>query len=88
VRQGQTPEKKGEPILYYGKVLRVPHGADLTQMLADADPGTLLEDLPDCEYVPGGFIEHYELYDRETNELVIVWRVPFREKKSNATHSA
>ena len=80
-KEGLTPEKEGKPILYYGRVMRVPSGTDVVETVKAVDLAEMLDGIEGGEYVPGGTMEHYEVIDRDTGDLLIMWRVPFREKK-------
>jgi hypothetical protein len=66
---------------YFGLVRRVPKGADIT--------AALFEDLEKLtkprmahgffgEPVPGEPFERYEVYDVETEDFLMMYRVPFR----------
>ncbi len=83
-QKGITQARTGEALRYYGKVTRIPReelgkGSALTY---DAHPEELLQDLKDAEPVAGGTVEQYEVEDMETGDLLIMWRVPYRQKPS------
>jgi hypothetical protein len=93
VRQGHTAASSDEPVLYYGVVRRLPHDyseqAGQEEAAIDAfmakylpDLEKIVEDIAGGEFVPGGVVEAYECFDRETDEVVIMWRVPYRSKQA------
>jgi len=71
-------------VVYYGKVYRVrtphtkpPGGAHRLKLEARMLE-ELLKERPGCEPVPGAPIERYEVFDRDTGNCFIMWRVPYQ----------
>src|SRR3954471_24194632 len=66
---------------YFGFVRRVPKGADVTAaMFADLEELTRPRMVHGFlgEPVPGEPFERYEVFDVETEDLLVMYRVPFR----------
>lgn len=89
-------ERTKAEIRYFGITKRIPVGAfpkTLTELRVralewDESPEGIRRDLPDSlpvsmqgwEPIPGGTVERYEAFDRETGDLLVFWRVPCRRK--------
>jgi len=71
------PEKD---IVYYGAVIRIPYskvGTD-EQDEYEVDPTSLYSAIREKgEPVSGGIIERYEVFDVATQDLIIMFRIPF-----------
>lgn len=75
------------PIRYFGKVYRIPasqHGS-LQQIEWELTPGELRGDItaPDGtthESVEPGIIERFEVIDRESGDVWVMYRIPFQEQ--------
>ena len=83
-QKGITQARTRESLRYYGKVIRIPREelGKASALTYDADPEELLQDLKDAEPVLGGIVEQYEVVDMETGDLLIMLRVPYRQKPS------
>jgi len=75
---------KGD-MVYFGKIYRVPRAAygKMEQAVLDGletDPEDLLIDIGDAEPVQGAIIERYEVFDQDTEDILVMWRIPYRKK--------
>lgn len=83
--RGITAAQADIPVVYYGKILKVPGrlmGA--AQVKMTTDPKTFLRTLPDEVPYPNGVIERYEIRDIDTGDLMVMWRVPYIKKRRSA----
>ena len=73
-------------VLYYGAVRRIPSHEFHEDFVAASEkydavfPGSLLDDREDCERIPNAPIERFDTYDKETGDMLVLWRVPYRRK--------
>jgi hypothetical protein len=83
VTQGITNPQGKEPIAYYGKVYRIPrseHGT-IRQLEWEMKPDELLGGMgQDGEPVGGGVIERFEIYDRDSGDVWVMYRVPCQKR--------
>lgn len=78
-------------VLYYGKVLRIPraeYGKDPSEEGSrEIDFDALLIDIEakddgeKMEPVPGAIIERYEVFDQDSGDVLVMWRIPYRMKE-------
>ncbi|MCG3147246.1 MAG: hypothetical protein PCFJNLEI_00684 [Verrucomicrobiae bacterium] len=85
--RGQANPDREKEVVYYGKAFRILLAQavrmdNTNNLLSEA---RMLEEVlktrPDCEPVPGGPIERYEVFDSNTGDMWIMWRVPFQKKE-------
>jgi len=79
VRGFAFPE--GGHVVYYGKVYRIPRADFPHNMLKhETEPEDLLKDIEDAEPVPGAVLERHEVFDQDTGDVWVMWRIPYRQK--------
>lgn len=82
-----NPDGK-RPVTYFGKVYRIPkseHGT-LRQLEWELTPDDLLASLPQeggaaVQQVAGGIIERFEIYDQETGDVWVMYRIPYEREE-------
>ena len=83
--RGATERETGKPHLYRGFFYRIPGGDELKQLSVEAEMSRKLEnalrDDGELEFPADGIIERYEANDVETGDLLVMIRVPFRQKE-------
>lgn len=85
VGRGITNPDGSRPVAYFGKVYRIPrseHGT-LRQLEWEMTPDDLLADMtrPDgvpIEHVPDGVVERFEIYDQDSGDVWVMYRVPYQ----------
>ena len=86
VSRGLARDEGHPVVLYYGAVRRIPSHEFHEDSVAASEkydaafPGSLLDDREDCERIPNAPIEHFDTYDKETGDMLVLWRVPYRPK--------
>lgn len=88
VSRGITNPDGSRPVAYFGKVFRIPrseHGS-LRQLEWEMTPEDLLADLTSREgnsiqYVPDGVVERFEIYDQDSGDVWVMYRVPYQEAR-------
>ncbi len=82
--RGATERETGKPHLYQGFFYRIPAVDELRQLTIEAEMSQNLEKALDgnneLEFPTDGIIERYEARDLETGDLLVMIRVPFRQK--------
>ena len=82
--RGATERETGKPHLYRGFFYKIPAGDELGQLSIEADMSQKLEQSlngdKELEFPTDGIIERYEAHDLETGDLLVMIRVPFRQK--------
>ncbi len=82
--RGATERETGKPHLYRGFFFRIPAGDELRQLSVEAEISQKLEKAlggdDELEFPADGIIERYEVHDFETGDLLVMVRVPFRQK--------
>jgi hypothetical protein len=89
-------EVRKAEVRYFGVVKRIPFavfprtraGLERMRLEWDESVASMTRDLPaslpvsmqSWEPLPGGVVERYEAFDRETGDLLVFWRVPCRRK--------
>lgn len=81
VSQGISNPQGQEPITYHGKVYRIPrseHGT-IRQLEWEMKPEELLRGMGSNEEpVGGGVIERFEIFDQDSGDVWVMYRVPCR----------
>ena len=87
VRHGLNNASGDKPIVYYGKAYRVPRSAHgtLQQLEWEIPPKELpmpikRDDGVSVHPVQGAVIERFEIVDRDTGDLWVMYRVPYPEE--------
>ena len=82
--RGATERETGKPHLYRGLFFRIPAGDELRRLSVEAEISERLEKViggdNELEFPPDGIIERYEAHDFDTGDLLVMVRVPFRQK--------
>jgi hypothetical protein len=84
VFRGITNPDGSRPVTYFGKVYRIPrseHGS-MRQLEWELKPEEILagmkrEDGTPIEHIEGGIIERFEIYDQESGDVWVMYRVPY-----------
>lgn len=78
----ENPDGK-RPVAYYGRVYRIPRSehASIRQLEWELNPEELLAQLSADSAVPlaqlpGGVIERFEIFDSESGDVWVMYRVP------------
>lgn len=86
--QGVQHPAGGRGVRYYGTSYRIPASQQNTmhQLEWEVSPDELLAPIAEAaaregrwEPEPGGVVERFDTMDRETGELIVTYRIPFRE---------
>ncbi len=86
--RGQANPDGPPNVVYFGKTYRIPKrdaGDGYAQRKWEVDPAHLAKpiQLPGSgvQYapIPGAIIERHEVLDTDTGDLLVMWRIPFRE---------
>jgi hypothetical protein len=81
-RQGVSQETTGRPLIYWGRISRVPRAVMMQRIPGgmqpyEVDPAMLAQAAHQHGVqVVHGDLERYELWEVPTNDLLIVWRMP------------
>lgn len=84
--RGITQGTSEEDIVYFGKAFTIPAEAYVSpegHVKHEVEPETLLQDRADWEPVPDGVLERYEVRDSDTEDVVVLYRMPFRKKRQS-----
>jgi len=88
--RGATERETGKPHLYRGFSYRIPAGDELRQLNIEAEMSQKLEAALDgdneLEFPTDGIIERYEAHDIESGDMLVMIRIPFRQKAAAVTH--
>ena len=84
--RGITEQKTNEPTVYFGIVSRVPSKdvGDPNQFQHEVEPNEIMDKLSQLKGikpVPGGVWERYEVFDVDTGDMLMMYRVPCREEE-------
>ena len=77
---------EGHSVLYFGAARRIPSHEFHEDFVAASEkydaglPGSLLDDFKDYERIQNIPIERFDTYDKETGDMLVLWRVPYRPK--------
>lgn len=94
--QGVQNPAGGGGIRYYGTSYRIPASqqGSMHQLEWEVSPKELLapiaEAAAEARWVPepDGVVERFDTIDRETGDLIVTYRIPFRAAESDATEGA
>lgn len=91
LRGVSNEDDEGQDRVYYGKIIRHP-GGEIDDAAKKAEEGVMVEienlvagrhtshSVEGAQFAAGEFVERYEIYDIETGDLVVMWRLPFKRK--------
>ena len=87
--KGLANKDGGPATVFYGKVHRIPRedfGAR-RQLNCEKLPGDIIEEIrnsrPDLDPLPFGPIERYEIFDVDTGDVFVMYRIPCRKAIHN-----
>ena len=88
ISRREAEEKLGKEIdfIYKGIVFSIPR-EDFPEKILEYEPHieTIIREFDDCIPMSGGMIERYEIFDIETGDVHVMYRVPYIEKPAQTS---
>ncbi len=87
--KGLANKDGGPATIFYGKVYRIPREDFGTQrhFNHEKDPKDIIEEIrnsrPDLDPFSSGPIERYEIFDVDTGDILVMYRIPCRKAIHN-----